>query len=287
MFMKNIIQNSLLLFFIITSFVFSQEELSPSDSCTEKRELSPGLNIVSNDTKCKTQYSHSNIFKHKSKKKKAHFSKQKPALYRDSEKSIIFGYQGLIGAFIGSLMAALIAIGSIWKTHKNSTELFNKEKSQERERNERLYCGLLYIIAKELESNGKISELLLTDINSYQEFIKMHKELPSIDPFDKYSFDLLQEVVIKILSYDMYETSIIGLMSPYLLILKRVNHDLVLSRLTESDEAKKRGGYYDAVNSYLDDVKKKIGNISTASENIRVAIVNEIGKFPHSEIDLN
>lgn len=278
-------QNFLLLL-VITSFVFSQETLIPSDTCINKAVSSPCVDIVHNDTKCKTHYLNPTISKHKSKKTWNHLYKHKLVQYSDSKKSFLLQYQGLIGAFFGSLIVALIAIGSIRKTHKNATELFNKEKLHERERNERLYCGLLFIIAQELDSNGRTSKLLLKDINTYQNFIVKYEDLPSIDPFDKYSYDFLQDVVINILKFDMYDTSIIGLMSPYILLLKRVNHDLVLSRLTESDTSKKKSNYFNAVKEYLDVVKKEIRNIGKASKNLRIAIKDEIGKFPHSKIEL-
>lgn len=210
-------------------------------------------------------------------------------------------YQGLFGALIGALFGAagagLIALYSIKKTHQNSTELVERQLSfqtdvRQSDENfkrinlEKLYCGLLYMIHRDLNSHEEYSKLLIKSINGYQEYILSKQALPAADPFYKYQFDLLQEVVIDILKFDMYDTTIVGSMSPYLQKIKKINHDLDLTEVREMAKVDRRSDFFDGIKEYLDIVIEDISDINTASKDIRKLIKDEIGKFSHSDIVL-
>lgn len=215
----------------------------------------------------------------------------------ENDESILFQYQGLIGAIVGALGAALIALYSIKKTHRNSMLLqgnirenqVNDQIKQEQNNNvhnEKLYCGLLYIVHNELMSHESYSSLLIQSIRGYQDYIISNQELPTSDPFYKYPFDLLQEVVIDILEFDMFNTTIIGNMSPYIQKIKKINHDLNLTQFRKMGESDKTSLFFKGIKEYLDIVIEDISDTDIASKDLRNQMKLEIDKFSHSEIVL-
>ena len=76
------------------------------------------------------------------------------------EDSIWITYQGLIGAFVGSMLAALIAIYSIRKTHKNQIFLENEKIHNKRHIEEKIYSGFLFSVYSILLNHKEISKAL-------------------------------------------------------------------------------------------------------------------------------
>ena len=176
------------------------------------------------------------------------------------EKSIeqvtdIEKYQSLIGSFIGALLASLIAIYSIKKTHKNQILLENEKVFNQRHINEKIYCGHIFSIYSILINHAQISIMLKRELNAFANHVKVTGDLLVEKPFNVFAIDLIKECLLKTLSYENYDSNTILYLVTYVNSLDNFDSNLNLIPLLKvRDKYNDNDSYAKTVKKYFDEL---------------------------------
>lgn len=196
-----------------------------------------------------------------------------------SEDSIWITYQGLIGALVGSMLAALIAIYSIRKTHKNQIFLENEKIHNKRHIEEKIYSGFLFSVYSILLNHKEISKALKRELNAFAENVKNTGELIIEKPYNRYSIDLLKECLLKTLSYENYDSDTIMYLVTYVNKLDNFDSNLnFIPLLKIKEQHKDKAEYAKTVKIYFSDLLGLIGLLDELNDKITNLILEFLRK---------
>jgi hypothetical protein len=192
-----------------------------------------------------------------------------------NEDSFGITYQGLFGALFGSLLAAIIAIYSIKKTHKNQIFLENEKIHNRRHIEEKIYSGFLFSIYSILLNHKEISKALKRELDVFAENVKETGDLLIEKPYNRYSIDLLKECLLKSLSYENYESDTIMYLVTYVNKLENFESNLnFVPLLKVRDQHKSSAEYAETVKLYFADLLKLIVILDSLNDTITKLIFN-------------
>lgn len=126
--------------------------------------------------------------------------------------------------FMGSFLAAIIAILSIYFTNRNFKR--NNKKIQSKK-----YATLLSGIKDEVINNEKITKLIKEEIDVYIETVKRSGKMVELAPFNEIKLSFIKECRLNIVDNDNIRTDLINFISRYIDKGEAVNDALMLNNL--------------------------------------------------------
>lgn len=173
---------------------------------------------------------------------------------------IIYYYQSIIGAFLGSSLAGLIAYYSIRRTQKNQIDLENEKIKVERYQEEKVYCGYLYSVWAIMQGHQSFLTGLRRELNFILKDFESLGKIAYDKPFNVLPVDLLKESYFKVLGYEKYNSKIVNKLVSYLGVMDSLTNELnfiTIKKLKEEiadkkDYAKRVEFYFSQVFGHLD-----------------------------------
>jgi len=192
-----------------------------------------------------------------------------------NEDSFCITYQGFLGALVGSMLAAVIAIYSIHKTHKNQIFLENEKIHNRRHIEEKIYSGFLFSVYSILLNHKEISKALKRELNAFAENVKITGNLLIEKPYNRYSVDLLKECLLKSLSYENYDSDTIMYLVTYVNKLENFDSNLnFIPLLKIRDQHKDNAEYAKTVKIYFSDLLGLIALLDELNDKITNLILD-------------
>lgn len=186
-----------------------------------------------------------------------------------TDDSFWITYQGLIGALIGSMLAALIAIYSIKKTHNNQIFLENQKILNNRHIEEKVYCGFLFSIYAILLNHQQISKKLKSELSGFLNYVKSTGDLIIEKTYNRFAIDLMKDCLLKGLSYQNYDSNIVLYLVTYINMLENFDSSLnFIPLLKIKDKHKDIDSYATAVEKYFADLQGLLLSIDELNEKI-------------------
>lgn len=183
-------------------------------------------------------------------------------------------YQSFIGSIIGAFLAALIAIYSIKRTHKNQILLENEKILNNRHIEEKVYCGFLFSVYSVLLNHKEISKALTRELNAFAENVKYTGDLIIEKPYNRYSNDLLKECLLKTLAYQNYDSDTILFLVTYVNKIDNFDSNLnFIPLLKVRDKHKDISTYAETVNKYFSDLYGMIKLLDELNDKITKLIL--------------
>jgi hypothetical protein len=203
------------------------------------------------------------------------------------EEGFLQKYGILLGPFLGSLFAALIAIYSIWKTNKNNLELEQKKFDTQRQISENTYCGVLYSVYSELLAHDKIDENIHSEIDQFLDYFSDKLKIQVDNPFSEFPLEFLKLSRSKILDFSKFETNNLSFLTHYINVLDSVQRDLNLSRIREviKDETDDES-LINGLDAYFKQIRGTLEKLSILRKDLKNNIVEIIKSFPQSDVNL-
>ena len=199
------------------------------------------------------------------------------SIFITNEISFLEKYEGLVGAFIGSLLAALIAIYSIHKTHKNQVNLENEKIKRNRYQSEKVYCGFLFSIHSILLNHQQFLGSLTKELEGILSNAKLTGKLAYDKPYTYLPVDLLKGNLNNILSYENYNSKNVQLLVTYLNFVENLYNDVnFISLIKLRDETKDETEYKQRVEYYFNNLFGRITTLNDMIEKLINAIIKEI-----------
>ncbi|OGU69421.1 MAG: hypothetical protein A2499_09435 [Stygiobacter sp. RIFOXYC12_FULL_38_8] len=188
-------------------------------------------------------------------------------------------YQGLIGAFIGALSAALIAFFSINKTHKKQIALENEKIIHQKLESEKKYCGILFSIYSILTNHYYISTELKKEIDAHLKILSNTGKLFVDKPYNYLPIDLLKDCTSQIYNYEKYDSNLLMYIVTYVSKIEIFFNDLnfipLIKMKTEYEDDK---SYVESLNGYFAALLKRLEVLDGINEKINSLIKDEINK---------
>jgi len=192
-----------------------------------------------------------------------------------NEDSFWITYQGFIGALVGSMLAALIAIYSIRRTHKNQIFLENEKIHNRRHIEEKIYSGFLFSVYSILLNHKEISKALKRELNAFAENVKCSGNLIIEQPYNRYSVDILKDCLLKSLSYENYDSDTIMFLVTYVNKLENLDSNLnFIPLLKIRDQQKDNAEYAQTVKMYFSDLLGLIGLLDELNDKVTNLILD-------------
>lgn len=201
-----------------------------------------------------------------------------------NEKSLLEKYQGLIGAFIGSLFAALIAIYSIYKTRKNQIFIENEKIKRNRYQSEKIYCGFLFSIHSILLNHQQAFEILTKELQAILETVKTIGKFTYDKPYTYLPVDLLKDNLNNVLSYENYNSKNVALLTTYLNLVENLYNDLNFIPLVKLKTETKEDEYKERVVYYFDKLFGRINTLKDLVARLLKDITDELEKSETSNV---
>jgi len=195
----------------------------------------------------------------------------------------------LLGALLGTFGAGLIAYFSIKKTFKNSNIIEKNKFQVSRKEKEKKYCGLLFMIFSEFAAHDHDTPRLRNEIDDFLKLVEEHKKIIVDTPFTGFEVEFIKECRSNILHFDSFDSEIMTLLSHYINLISRVNYYLDLRRIKETSVyfSGKEEQFVEGVKEYFKEVNSLISALEEARKSLEESILNEINRFPHSDIDIH
>lgn len=167
-------------------------------------------------------------------------------------------YNSLVfSTFVGSFLAAIIAIVSIYLTNRNF-KINNKEKES------RKYVTLLSGIKDEVINNEKITKLIKEEIDVYIETVKRTGKIVELAPFNEIKLSFIKECRLNIVDNDNIRTDLINFISRYIDKSEAVNDALMLNKLFAVQQlAPKNLLLYKAFKIYFNSVLELVDDLDS------------------------
>ena len=216
-------------------------------------------------------------------------------IFIDNNPSFLERYQTLIGAFLGSLLAAIIALFSIWRTYKNQKKLNDEvhEKQIQLEiqkltytesRNKDHYRGILITIRSILISHKYVIDELKKELSSLIDDFKNHGRLAYEKPHTFIPIDLLKKLLIKLIEYEDYNIRILFSLSGYIISVDNLYNDLDFQSIVR---LKNEFKFHEMVENYFERLNGRLSTLNVKSGEIENWIEKEINSLFGTEKDPN
>ena len=192
----------------------------------------------------------------------------------------------IFAALIGSFFAGVIALYSVRRTNQNARAHEKSRRGREDQRKAGVYVGVLYSISVELQAH----RMILRDIALTLPEVRRHSMDASKFMVEKIPHYLPMAFLnlsrSKIIEYDRFNTELLNEISAYCNSSSYLNDNLDFTslmqfilniNLTPADALEAIGGAFDAVLDHLT-------RIVEARPALRLAIIEEIRRYPGNEI---
>ncbi|OGU34486.1 MAG: hypothetical protein A2068_12050 [Ignavibacteria bacterium GWB2_35_6b] len=168
-------------------------------------------------------------------------------------------YQSLIGALVGSLFAALIAIWSIYRTHNNQINIENEKIRISRSHAENVYHGFIFSVHTILINHEHFLNSLTEELRNILANAKKTGKLAYDRPYTYLAVDLLKNNLNKILAYESYDAKNVQLLVTYLNHVENLYNDLNFIPLIKlRDDTKKEDEYLNRLEYYFDNLVERV-----------------------------
>ncbi|MDR3610493.1 MAG: hypothetical protein P4L27_08025 [Ignavibacteriaceae bacterium] len=193
-----------------------------------------------------------------------------------NEKTFIEEYGSITGAFIGALLAALIAVYSVWKTNKNQRKIEKDILSRSKELNKNLYRGFLIIIHSILMGHSGFIESIDDEMKAMLADFKLKNRIAYYKPYSAIPIDLLKKLLIKFVNYENFNINIVIELSIYILYIDNFYNEIDLSNI---GKLQKESNYSDMVGGYFNNLFQHIDMLYRKNASIQQALYNEINNL--------
>lgn len=167
--------------------------------------------------------------------------------------NLITEYQTIIGSFIGTIGAGLVAYFSI-KSSFNKQKLIERDKLLESMKKERkIYDGFIFALLTDFSNVKVLYKNLLNELSAYQLDIPQSLKIPVEKPISRVSNEISKKLFQEIIKYENFNSKIISQLTLYISISDDYYSNLnfePLIKLKFKDEAdliSRCSGYFEAI----------------------------------------
>ncbi len=169
------------------------------------------------------------------------------------------------GAFIGTLLAGLVAILTVYLTARSN-------KRQRLEREKEIYCGLLNAIKIELDYHKQIFPIIVEGLQNIRDIsITQEKMITSKAPRE-IPLSFLFDIRKRLIDSDLLNSNLLKFISFYITKCEIVNKDMDYENLIRLNEKLKENfKFSDAVKDYFNKEIEEVGNLQKS-----ITVINNI-----------
>lgn len=191
----------------------------------------------------------------------------------------------IVGPLLGSFLAALVALISIYFTNRNNIRLQNNLIQRKQAHNEDVYCGYLFAIFHEINWHQNLLLRLRNElvIIRNQALADLRFNIPVAH--ELFRIEYINSYRINTLKFERFDTDLLALISTYLNLIMTINSNLHFEYVQnlrlefESDEA-----YRDGLIVFFDELEGFLSRAEGGMANIQAGIVEVVRTFPGNQI---
>ena len=182
------------------------------------------------------------------------------------------------GTFLGSFLAALVAVLSVLFTH-----WLDKRRYGARMR--RVYAGLLHSIHAELVWHKGVIRRLRQHLEELKRVASETGIVPVSEAGERFELDYFEQCRLRVLEYEHFSTELMKYLAEYANFLRFANRSIQLQAVQEAakhfeDDAERRKG----LTAYFANVLAELGKIESAIPIIQERIRCEVTHLPEVEL---
>jgi hypothetical protein len=181
--------------------------------------------------------------------------------------------EGIIGSFIGALLAGLVAIISVRLTARSI-------KKQRIEKEKEIYCGLLNAIKIELDYHHQIFPILIEGLQMIRDISLKQGEIITSKAPRNISLNFLLDIRRRLIDIELLNTNILKLISFYINKCEIVNMDMDFESLVKlNGKFKENFNFQASTKDFFDKEIEEVGNLQKSLSGINNSIDIELKTY--------
>lgn len=190
------------------------------------------------------------------------------------------------GALLGSFLAAIVAVFSVWLTNFFNNRLGTKKAEIVKLQRKDTYCNILSTVYSELISHGNLTRTLKQELN---EILRVFEEAGEIvaSPITNIPIDFLNACRIKLIEYQIYNVGLLSYISHYVNAISILQPELNILKLRGfKSYFDNQDKYAQGVRNYFNELNSRLEKIEETWQRLNKLLEKEIGKFSQGTINI-